>query len=534
MEMKPKPEDAPPPPPPPTPATSLPDTGVRALSPRRRDRCAMTATARSGAAPHRRLAQAACVLLALALVGLAPAPAQAQVEDYISNLTSTGSSNVNTEITSGPPTSRSFAQMFETGSQSSDYPLQEVVLHLDNIGAGAIRVTIRENEVNDRPGNTRYTLTNPTSLIAGRNTFTAPAGATLAADTRYHIVAESTGGAAARWRRTNRRSMSVRPFGTDWSIDFAYLRSFDSAPWAADPRVFMVAIRGGDDGGGGNAAPTGVPTISDTTPMVGDTLTADGSGISDPDGPASPTFTWQWLRVSGSTETRIPGATSASYTVVAADVGATLKVEASFTDDGGTDETVQSAETAAVGEALPTVTVTPVTTPVTEGSDAVFRLARTGDTAARLQLFLSISETGDMCRGSCAGATTSASIPAGNAWTNLFVKTSDDSDHEADSVVTVTLAANAAYELGTDHSAEVTVEDGRQRGADGHGDDRRHDAHGGRYAEGGRIDSLRPGRAGEPDLHLAVAPGVGQHGDADQRRGPRRPTPWPTRTRARS
>ena len=457
MEMKPKPEDAPPPPP--TPATSLPDTGVRALSPRRRDRCAMTATARSGAAPHRRLAQAACVLLALALAGLAPASAQAQVEDYISNLTSTGGSGVATEITSGP-TSRSFAQMFETGSQSSDYPLQEVVLHLDNIGAGAIRVTIRENEVNDRPGNTRYTLTNPTSLIAGRNTFTAPAGATLAADTRYHIVAESTGGAAARWLRTNRRSMLVGPFGTDWSIDFPHLKSFDSAPWAVDTRVFLVAVRGGDDGGGGNAAPTGVPTISDDTPMVGDTLRADASTVSDPDGPASPTFTWQWIRVSGSTETRIPGATSASYTVVAADVGATLKVEASFTDDGGTDETVQSAETAAVGEALPTVTVTPGTTPVTEGSDAVFRLARTGDTAARLQLFLSISETGDMCRGSsCAGATASATIPAGLASTNLFVKTSDDSAHEADSVVTVTLAANAAYELGTDASAEVTVED---------------------------------------------------------------------------
>ena len=163
--------------------------------------------------------------------------------------------------------------------------------------------------------------------------------------------------------------------------------------------------------------------------------------------------------MSGGTETPISGATSATYTVVAADLGATLKVEASFTDDGGTDEAVQSAETAAVGEALPTVTVTPVTTPVTEGTDAVFRLARTGDTAARLRLRLSISETDDMVQDSREGEDLPASIPAGGASTNLFVPTVDDSAHEADSVVTVTLVANAAYELGTDSTADVTVED---------------------------------------------------------------------------
>ena len=98
-----------------------------------------------------------------------------------------------------------------------------------------------------------------------------------------------------------------------------------------------------------NAAPTGAPTIDDTTPLVGETLTADASGISDADGLTGATFTWQWIRVaSGGTETRISGATAATYTVVAADEGATLKVEASFTDDDGTAETLESAETATV------------------------------------------------------------------------------------------------------------------------------------------------------------------------------------------
>ena len=68
-----------------------------------------------------------------------------------------------------------------------------------------------------------------------------------------------------------------------------------------------------------NAAPTGAVTIDDTTPVVGETPTADASEISDADGPASPSFTWQWIRVSGGTDTRILGATSASYTVVDAE-----------------------------------------------------------------------------------------------------------------------------------------------------------------------------------------------------------------------
>ena len=436
--------------------------GVRASSPRRRDRSAMTA--RNGVAPHRRLARAAWVLLALA--GLAPAPAQAQVEDYISNVISTGSGNSNTEIT----ISQSFAQTFRTGSQSGGYPLQEVVLRLDGLdtGTGAIRVTIRENSVvdgNNVPGMTRYTLTNPASLSSsnsGRNTFTAPSGATLVANTLYHVVAESTSGTAARWQRTTRRTMSVRPFGTDWDIGFDYLRQRADPPsWevAASGRAFMVAVRGGDDGGGGNAAPTGVPTISDTTPMVGDTLTADASGISDPDGPASLTFTWRWLRVSGSTETPISGATSPTYTVVAADVGAKLKVEASFTDASGTAETVESAETDTVGEApLPTVSVERVSSLVEEGAGAQFTVTRTVVTTGALTVRYDVSESGAMVASGEEGAKT-LDFSGNTTSLTVTVPTVEDSVHEADSTVTVTLTADAAYDLGADTTATVTVED---------------------------------------------------------------------------
>ena len=103
-----------------------------------------------------------------------------------------------------------------------------------------------------------------------------------------------------------------------------------------------------------NDVATGMPTITDT-PVVGRTLTASTVGIADVDGLPSSGFTWQWIRVATDTsETNI--GTGASYTLVAADAGATIVVEVSFTDQGGTPEgPLRSAATAVVTTA-PTVT----------------------------------------------------------------------------------------------------------------------------------------------------------------------------------
>ena len=92
-----------------------------------------------------------------------------------------------------------------------------------------------------------------------------------------------------------------------------------------------------------NDSPTGSVTITGT-PTQGLTLIANTSGISDPDGPASLTFSYQWKRDS----TAISSATQASYTLTQADVGAAISVTVSWTDDGGTAETLTSAATASV------------------------------------------------------------------------------------------------------------------------------------------------------------------------------------------
>ena len=85
----------------------------------------------------------------------------------------------------------------------------------------------------------------------------------------------------------------------------------------------------------------GAVTISGTA-RKGLMLTADISDISDPDGLTNPSYTYQWVQVDGTTETDIPGATEASYTPVADDVGKQVKIRVGFTDDRAHPEAVTS------------------------------------------------------------------------------------------------------------------------------------------------------------------------------------------------
>ncbi|MFT5663928.1 MAG: hypothetical protein ACI9JR_001319 [Gammaproteobacteria bacterium] len=90
-----------------------------------------------------------------------------------------------------------------------------------------------------------------------------------------------------------------------------------------------------------NDAPTGSVTIDKTAPSQGEVLTASND-LADTDGVG--TITYQWKRNS----IDIADASSPSYTLVQADVGFAITATASYTDDGGNQESVTSAQTAAV------------------------------------------------------------------------------------------------------------------------------------------------------------------------------------------
>ena len=96
-----------------------------------------------------------------------------------------------------------------------------------------------------------------------------------------------------------------------------------------------------------NTPATGAPTISGTA-QVGETLTADISGIADADGLTSVSYTYQWIANDGTTDTDIRGATNSTYTLSDDDVGKTIKLRVSFTDDANNSETLTSEATATV------------------------------------------------------------------------------------------------------------------------------------------------------------------------------------------
>ena len=114
------------------------------------------------------------------------------------------------------------------------------------------------------------------------------------------------------------------------------------------PRTYTVTVTRA--GVSANIPATGKPTISGTA-KVGETLTADADGVADADGMKNATLAYQWSSNDGSADSDISGATSKTYDPVAGDVGNTLKVTVSFTDDDGQDEMVISAATAAVAAA---------------------------------------------------------------------------------------------------------------------------------------------------------------------------------------
>lgn len=105
-------------------------------------------------------------------------------------------------------------------------------------------------------------------------------------------------------------------------------------------------------------ANTAAPTISDTTPETGQTLTAN-NGTWTGDQPI--VFTHQWLRCNagGQNCVQIPGATSQTYTVQSADVDNALRVRVTAANASGSSS-AESAATSRVTAAAPSTGPVPI------------------------------------------------------------------------------------------------------------------------------------------------------------------------------
>ena len=216
---------------------------------------------------------------------------------------------------------------------------------------------------------------------------------------------------------------------------------------------------------------SGTVTIDDTAPMVDDELTASTASVADPDGLPDPFApTWKWYRTpDGGSETEITGETSVTYTVVAADLGATLTAKASWTDNGGFANTLSSAPTGAVAaaSALPTLSVGNAS--ATEGADVSFPLTLSAAASEAVTVTCTASfETGDTAVAADLSTTTgTASIGIGATSGPCFIETVQDTIDEDDETFTVTLSGvSSNAQLAADPTAKGTIVDDDDCSAD--------------------------------------------------------------------
>ena len=206
-----------------------------------------------------------------------------------------------------------------------------------------------------------------------------------------------------------------------------------------------------------NDAATGQPTISGTA-RVGQTLSAAKGTVADVDGmPADSSFAWQWIRVDGSTESDISGATAGTYTLAAADQGKKLKVKLSFTDSDGTAESRTSAATSTMLSGL-VLTVEMVDEEVTEGEPVRYRIVMSRPTGW-ISVGTRYEYQGQFMFQEPWRILGGMRSHGDRLYWEREEATVDDGKAEADGKYTVRLEPGAGYTLGTPSSATVRILD---------------------------------------------------------------------------
>ena len=185
-----------------------------------------------------------------------------------------------------------------------------------------------------------------------------------------------------------------------------------------------------------NVDEDGSVKLSTASPITGRTVTAT---LTDPDGSVLST-TWKWASSSdGSTWTDISGATSASYTPVAGDLGKYLRATASYTDVLGSGKTASGKTTSGVADnSAPEIGVIP-TLAIAEN--------QTGNVGS---VFTATDADGDTITWSVSG--TGGSSFAISSTGQLSVTTALNFEDGASVSITVTASDSAASD-----SEDVTV-----------------------------------------------------------------------------
>ena len=187
-----------------------------------------------------------------------------------------------------------------------------------------------------------------------------------------------------------------------------------------------------------NSPATGAPVITGTA-QVGETLTADTSGIADTDGLANVSYSYQWIANDGTSDTDIAGATDSTYALLAADEGKTIKVRVSFTDDAANEESLTSDATATVA-APPNSAAT--------GTPAITGTAQVGET-------LTADKSGIADADGLSGATFSYQWVANDGTSATDITGTTDSTftlRDSDEGKTITVRVSFTDDAGNDET----------------------------------------------------------------------------------
>ena len=211
---------------------------------------------------RRRFGRLVGLLLPATLLGANAAHAQS-----VTLVSNTGQTAHPSAILAVGASGQVFAQSFTTGDNSAGYTLASVRVYLSDYTSSSAtpRVSIYNAEMGN-PGSSEVVLANPGTLSNfSFNTFTAPAGTTLAGGTTYFVVVEAvTGGFRVGATNSNGEDSGAQ---SGWSIADAFHAKSSSLEWNA-PLNFPLRI-----------AVNGVVRTTDTTAPTFMSAEVDGDEL---------------------------------------------------------------------------------------------------------------------------------------------------------------------------------------------------------------------------------------------------------------
>ena len=183
----------------------------------------------------------ACLVAGCLALGLASPEAAAQTVKLVSNSSATASGS---GATVGPFTGNQFsaAQEFTTGANTAGYTLASIAIDVRTGGSMRPIVSLY-NEASGAPGSVLASLSGPSSVRGGFNTFVAPSATVLTPNTTYFVIMEGVGDNATLERAGTGNEDTDS--ATGWTIaDNRLTRNEDTAAWGDANDPLRITVRG--------------------------------------------------------------------------------------------------------------------------------------------------------------------------------------------------------------------------------------------------------------------------------------------------